>query len=322
MSPFYRFEFRPYRRKFKYPLRTFHGTWMVREGIVIRSIDPDCNIGWGEIAPLPQFGSETFDRALQFCQQLPQEIDRGIVGSIPQDLPACQFAFASAIDATSVAYLKPDCMEFKHHYSYLLPTGEEVLFHLESIPDLPEITAWKWKIGVAPIERELNIFHHLILFLPPSIRLRLDANGGLSDSEAERWLSVCDRLDERVEFLEQPLPPEEFPKLLELSQKYRTPIALDESVGNLQKLQACYERGWRGIFTIKPSIAGFPERLLAFCRDRALDVVFSSVFETEVGKTSVLRLAEKLQLQRALGFGVDRWFEPEINWLEKLWEAP
>ena len=321
MNSLYQFEFRPYRRKFKYPLRTYHGTWTIREGIILRTIDRDCRIGWGEIAPLPQFGSETFDRALQFCQRLPQQIDLQVVASIPGNLPACQFAFASAVNATIFTYPHFKS-KFKHSYSYLLPTGEEALFDLESVPKSPEISCWKWKIGVAPIERELNVFHHLILLLPPSIRLRLDANGGLSDSEAERWLSVCDRLGGKVEFLEQPLQPEAFAKLLQLSQKYRTPIALDESVCSLQKLQACYERGWRGIFTIKPSIVGYPEQLLAFCHDRAIDVVFSSVFETEVGRAAVLRLAEKLQIRRALGFGIERWFEPEANWLEKLWEPP
>jgi O-succinylbenzoate synthase len=108
----------------------------------------------------------------------------------------------------------------------------------------------------------------------------------------------------------------------ELSYCYATAIALDESVATLAQLEACYQQGWRGIFVIKPSIAGSPKRLRQFCQANKIDAVFSSVFETVVGRQAVLRLASELaNNNRAVGFGVNHWFEQdEETWLEQLWK--
>jgi O-succinylbenzoate synthase len=92
----YRFEFRPYRRRFVRSLATSHGTWDIRDGIILRLTD-ETGIGWGEIAPISWFGSETIEQALLFCHQLPTEITEETIFSIPDELPACQFGFESAL---------------------------------------------------------------------------------------------------------------------------------------------------------------------------------------------------------------------------------
>jgi O-succinylbenzoate synthase len=102
----YRFEFRPYRRTFKQPLATSHGLWEVREGIILRLIDRTGRAGFGEIAPLKWFGSESSEQALEFCGQLPSEISTDDIFAVPSELPACQFGFESAWeDVTSYLQL-------------------------------------------------------------------------------------------------------------------------------------------------------------------------------------------------------------------------
>ena len=159
--------------------------------------------------------------------------------------------------------------------------------------------------------------------------LRLDANGGLNYSQAETWLKTCDNILEipdssvRVEFLEQPLPVPQFDEMLALSAVYKTAIALDESVANLDRIQECYNQGWRGIFVIKPAICGSPSQLRKFCQTHNIDAVFSSVFETQIGRQAALNLATELSLNsRALGFGTDDWFDDknQETWLKHLWQ--
>lgn len=58
---------------------------------------------------------------------------------------------------------------------------------------------------------------------------------------------------------------------------------------------------------MKPAILGYPQKLRQFCQAHALDTVFSSVFETEVGRSACLQLAHALS-SRAVGFGLDHWF--------------
>jgi hypothetical protein len=62
--------------------------------------------------------------------------------------------------------------------------------------------------------------------------------------------------------------------MLEMNTQYSTPIALDESVATLDQLEACYQRGWRGIFVIKVAIAGSPKRLRQLCQEHEIDMVF------------------------------------------------
>lgn len=311
----YRFECRPYRHPFKRPLQTNHGSWEVREGVIIRLTDATGKVGFGEIAPLPWFGSESLEEAWDFCTQLPAEITPETIFSIPVKLPACQFGFESALESLIASFQIPQL-----NYSGLLPAGETALSAWQSLWH-QGCRTFKWKIGVAPIQEELNLFQQLLPALPASAKLRLDANGALNWEQANQWLQSCDASGV-VEFLEQPLPAQQFEAIQTLSHQYSTRLALDESVATLTQMQACYQRGWRGIFVIKPAIAGFPSQLRKFCQEYKIDAVFSSVFETAIGRTFALQLAAELQTSRAVGFGVNHWFaKKDETGFEQLWNS-
>lgn len=312
MGDSYQFEFRPYQRQFRRSLTSSHGNWNVRQGIIIRLMNAG-KVSWGEIAPLPWFGSETWEQSLSFCQNLPSEITWDIIKAIPDDLPACQFGFESAICQESS--LDDEMIT----YSCLLPAGPESLQSWQGFWHRGYRT-FKWKIGAFAIAEELKIFAQLTKELPRETKLRLDANGGLTWEEACQWLDACE--GKAVEFMEQPLGVEKFAEMQQLSGQYATPIALDESVATLDRLESCYHRGWRSIFVIKAAIAGSPSRLRQFCQSHPIDIVFSSVMETAIGRNGALKLAAELQAGgRAVGFGVQQWFaEKDDNWLKELWE--
>lgn len=333
-----RFEFRPYARPFRTPLQTHHGKWATRRGLVLRLESPT-GLGWGEIAPIPEFGSEPFEQALRFCQTLPACLTATQISQIPETLPACQFGLESAWERVQTSQADLPSASIRLTSSLLLPTGREalespLLFRSAPAGQAVSQTAptFKWKIGVAPIERELALFEELVSLLPPGAKLRLDANGGLTWQQASLWLQVCDGYG--IEFLEQPLPPAQFAAIQKLSQRYATPIALDESVSQLAQLQACWEQGWRGIVVIKAPISGSPRRLQRLfqqglgCqrgldRQQRLDVVWSSVFETSIARRYIEQLAASLPpTDRAHGFGVDRWFSDGWERLapEQIWE--
>lgn len=323
----YQFQFEPYQRSFKTPLKTAYGIWETRSGIILSLTDEHGKIGWGEIAPLSWFGSETLEDAIAFCQQLPALISIETIFTIPDPLPACQFGFESAfMELNSNADVDLSQLQ----YSGLLPTGETALTAWETLFEQGYQTL-KWKIGVDSITEEINLFKQLIKritktletgflqetgFLSGSskIRLRLDANGSLTFEQAQRWLETCDVINAHhqfieIEFLEQPLPIEQLELMLELGDRYSTHLALDESVANLQQLNDCYQQGWSDIFVIKPAIFGSPKILKNFCHNYQIDPVFSSVFETNIGQKSALKLASELLLSdRAVGFGINHWF--------------
>ncbi|MEL6912736.1 MAG: o-succinylbenzoate synthase, partial [Cyanobacteria bacterium J06598_4] len=72
----FKFQFKPYHNYFKQPLRTSHGVWRVREGIIISLTNAKGVTSRGEIAPLPWFGSETLAQATEFCRQVGETIKR------------------------------------------------------------------------------------------------------------------------------------------------------------------------------------------------------------------------------------------------------
>jgi o-succinylbenzoate synthase len=312
---FYQFEFYPYCRQFRQPLQTNHGIWKIREGIIIRLIDETGKIHLGEIAPIPWFGSETVSQALDFCHELPSKITSNLIFSIPDNLPACQFGFESAIEVKNLANI--DGLS----HSILLPTGESALSILSENGSQKnqQTHTFKWKIGVSSVEGEISLLKNIVSALPPMAKLRLDANEGLSWETANQWLEICDRIPQ-IEFLEQPLGINQLAEMSALSQQYFTPIALDESVATLARIQDCYQQGWRGIFVIKPAIAGSPSKLRFFCKTHKIDTVFSSVFETKVGRRSALKLAAEIQIEpRAVGFGVGDWFtDDNKKWIESF----
>ncbi len=299
----YQFTYSVYQRKFRQPLHTSHGMWVDRVGIIISLVDRFGRCHWGEIAPIPWFGSESVEEAIEYCDRLGDSITTDGIYQIPDRLPACQFGFGSALAAFTSP---PLAIDPQLNISALLPTGALAIDAWQPLWT-KGYSCFKWKIGVAPVAEEMAIWAQLMTALPPTAKLRLDANGGLSYSAAVKWLAIC-QSEPRLEFIEQPLRVEAIDETIELSQNYSTAIGLDESVATFDRLQRVYQQGWRGIYVIKPGIGGFPWRLAEFIDRHQLDVVLSSVLETDIGRDGAFRLAGELGLKRAMGFGVSEWF--------------
>jgi O-succinylbenzoate synthase len=319
----YCYDYFIYCKPFVIPLQTSHGLWSERRGIIIQLRDQQGNVGKGEIAPLSWFGSETIEQATQFCSQLDTKFNPQIIDQIPNNLPCCQFAFESAlVNLEKVANNSPITnldynlnsnyqiylVNHPWNYSYLLPTGLAALPSIQT-KVAQQYNTFKQKIGIQSFEQERSLIKELISYLPTQGKLRLDANGGLNLETTKRWLEFAE-LEHKIELIEQPLPPEDFSTLLALSQQFKTAIALDESVANLTQLQSCYEQGWRGVYVLKAAIMGSPSRLAQWLQTHPIDALFSSVFETAIGRQNVLELAVKWgNPNRALGFGVNHWFQ-------------
>jgi o-succinylbenzoate synthase len=327
----YRVDVTPYARPFRQPLHTSHGIWAVREGAIVTLTDADGAIGQGEIATLEWFGTESLGEAIEFCAGLGGWITGEQIFGIPDRFPCCQFGFESALVDPPKSPLRRGTLNYPHVPPFLrgargdrdpdrrppiaalLPTGQPAIDSWQTHYDRGHRT-FKWKIGVSPITDEIQWFRQLHQQLPPDAQLRLDANAGLSLAAAKRWLDEFDRRP--IEYLEQPLPVDQFAAMQTLGETYATPIALDESIANLQSLKDCHDRGWAGIYVIKPAIVGSPRRLQDFLQCHALDVVFSSVFETEIGYEAGLRLAQNIGCDglrptgghRALGYGTNHWW--------------
>lgn len=293
-----RLSFRTYRRPFRAPLRAAHGPWTERTGLLVRATRADGRVGWGEVAPVPWFGTETLDEAAAILRALGEDPDEAALAAVPARCGCVRFALAAALGSPAAAAGSGERLPV----AALLPAGRAALDALPARLEQGHLSC-KWKVGVGRAEDEWVVLDDLLGHLPSHVRLRLDANGAWDRRTAERWLARC--AERPIEFVEQPAAPEEIDLLQGLAVDFPVTLALDESVATLASARAWQDRGWRGVFVLKPALAGPLEDFLAWAAATRPDLVVSSAVESAPTRALILRTVLAAGVtRRALGFGL------------------
>ncbi len=302
------------------PIRTAHEVWLEREGLILHVTDEAGQTGYGEVAPIPAFGTETVDEAEFVCRELGRLPTRDQIAELPASLGCLRRGVAAALAELDGADARHEVAEEEAGHderSYravaaLLPAGREAVAQLRVRLE-GGFRIFKWKVGTGDMASELGILDDLCAELPNGARLRLDANGAWDRRQAERWLDRC--AERPIEFVEQPcfvsarLDPTAARRsddtLLGLANDYPTPVALDESLVSDGDIDRWLAAGWPGWFVVKPSLIGDVGGALAKLGKANAVVVFSSALETAVGARAALRDAFAWRGEsKALGFGV------------------
>jgi len=297
----YLFQFRRYRLPFRTPVRTAHGPWGEREGVLVRLTDTTGGAGYGEAAPIPWFGTETVDEVEAACRELGEKADEARLAEVPG-------RFGCLRNALTVARKPADAWIPQHKHlgvAALLPAGRAALMPIAAKAEAG-FRVFKWKVGVEDVADELVLLDDVCAALPNGAKLRLDANGAWDRRQAERWLERC--ADRPVEFVEQPISAAArgaVDLLLGLAGDFPTPLALDESLTGEHDIERWLGAGWPGVFIVKPALLGDVAAALATLAKAKAAVVFSSALETAVGARAALQAALAWPGEpRALGFGV------------------
>ena len=305
----YLFSAKSYRRPLRAPLRTAHGLWAEREGLIVRLEDGNGRVGYGEVAPLPWFGTETLAEAAEVCRKFGATVEGEVLDAVPARFGCVRFALAQARMQSAKVVTST-----RLPVAGLLPAGREALAVLPAKLEAGYLSL-KWKVAVGAVDDELGIFDDLLAALPAYAKIRLDANGGWDRRQAAKWLERC--AERPVEFVEQPVKPDDEAALLGLAADYPVTLALDESVTDLSAARRWQGKGWSGVFVIKPALTGPLDELVAWAAETKADVVLSSAIETALGRAAILRAALTQPLTtRALGFGVGEIFG------DRRWDGP
>jgi o-succinylbenzoate synthase len=311
------FSFRRYRLALRHVVRTAHEAWTEREGLLLRVENDQGDVGFGEVAPIPAFGTETVAKAEEVCRTLGDRIDAGTMTQVAEDLGCVRSGLSAAFDDLARRARPEDTASADTAAAYravaaLLPAGPAALREVVAKSE-SGFRVFKWKVGVGDVGDELACLDDLCAALPSGAKLRLDANGAWDRRRAERWLERC--AERPIEFVEQPCfaPKTETEiarrradeLLLGLANEYPTPIALDESIVGAGDVERWLGIGWPGWFVVKPSLLGNATAALELLRTARAAVVFSSALETAVGARAALRIAFAWPGEaKALGFGV------------------
>lgn len=307
-------------------MRTAHGIWSVREGVIVRLTTEAGRTGLGEAAPMPWFGTESLDEIKETLATLGEWVTPEQLAAVPVRLGCLRFALAEALARVTEVSIKSaspnrgagEAVSLPAAVAYLsvaalLPAGRAALAAIAPKAELGFRT-FKWKVGVGDPADELALLDDVIAELPDGAKLRLDANGAWDARVAARWFNRA--ADCPVEFIEQPcFAPAKYgitevrrmeDLLRGLAVDYPTPLALDESLVGANDIERWLASGWQGVWVIKTALLGDPKPLLARLAAARADVVFSTALETAVGAQAILRhaFAWPLEKPRALGCGV------------------
>jgi L-Ala-D/L-Glu epimerase / N-acetyl-D-glutamate racemase len=170
--------------------------------------------------------------------------------------------------------------------------------------------ALKVKVG-ADFDTDMRVLE-AIRDSAPDVRLRIDANAGLSPRQAIALARQCEALGLAVECWEQPCAAEDLDAMAEVAAAVEAPVIADESVKTDADLASIIERRCAGGVNLKLAKMGglLPAyRMGMTAKSAGLKVMAGGMVETRLGMTAAAHLA------CALG-GVD-YVDLDTAWLLK-----
>ena len=299
------FAYKAYKRTFAGEYQTASHELSQRPGILLRLRDGDGKVGFGEIAPIESFGTESFLAALSVCSELQENFEYEKALERMNLFPCFRFALDSAhemlLHKNELGLLQkpwPVCglvtaIGDRNRYDKLFGQGYQSL---------------KIKIGKSDFAEECRMVEAIVGMSEGKIPIRMDANGTMDRARTTRWMEFASECP--VEFIEQPMAKGMEREMSAIARDFPVKLALDESVCFLDDLKRWSDFQWEGVYVVKPSIAGSRQALLDELEKLPEDsIVFSSSLESMVGASAALSLAiESGKQVRALGFGVEDLF--------------
>ena len=141
------------------------------------------------------------------------------------------------------------------------------------------------------------MFFEKIIKNHPNIKLRLDFNGSLNLNEAKKWINELSSFN--IDYIEQPLPKEQILELSELHSFSKIPIAVDESIVNLDSAYKIIENNCADIFIVKPMISGGfinSKKIVELATKNNIKSIITTTLETEIGFLANAHIASALNI--------------------------
>jgi O-succinylbenzoate synthase len=282
------FDFKVVRRRFKRPFLTGNGPVDAVDRILLRT-QSQRGTAYGEIAPWPGFPTESFSEALEVLRSAQGNLSHLTHAvAATAGLPCLQAALSSCRHWEGIRQLPVTlpcaglCDASTLNLNAKIDAGYSTLkLKIRPTTSVDEVTA------------VLKIF---------SGQLRLDANGSLDLATARIWTEFV-RQQPSIDFLEQPLPIGH----AGYASLGRNKIALDES------FLTPGGTTWEGPIVVKPMLVGDWDEFLKWKQHHAASLIYSSAFETAIGRQGALWLASHNSQNIPVGFDTLDLFENDAR---------
>ena len=301
----------PYSVSIVTPLNTSKGKYSHRDGLIIK-ITTDEFSGYGEAAPLPGFSKEGLKETAYAIESFHQAIIGNGEASI-EELLRIVSVYAegnpSAIFGIETAILNlASAMKNQNLSTYLsLDSLKSVVANGISGIHTPveNYSTIKVKVGFRNLWDEIENMKNLTAEYGNKISFRLDANGQLDLPKAIRLCKELERFN--IEYMEQPLPANQLEDLAELRFHTEIPIAVDESLTDINSAKLIIEEQAADVFVIKPMLTGRIkdcEIIINMARENNINPIITSTLETVVGTNTCIQIAAANQIESPCGFAL------------------
>jgi o-succinylbenzoate synthase len=327
---------RPYRLVLRTPLETAHERLTTRSGHLVSLEAEDGTVGWGDACPIAGFGMEPCARAADALARLAREWVGGELGDLDRAWdrldglapaePAARCAFSAAgLDllarSEGVALADRIARATGAQPRRALPVsclvvGEDATAIARSAAEgvARGFATFKLKVGVLPWRRDLARVAALRAAVGDAARIRVDANGSLSEPVART--ALADLRDLGVELVEQPVAHDDVHALARLRAGSGVPIAADEAVTTVEAAQRILEAGAADVLVLKPAALGGADRAIAVARAahaHGCAVLVTSLIDSAIGVAGAAHLAAALPGPRpADGLATGALFEADL----------
>jgi o-succinylbenzoate synthase len=318
----------PYSLKLKKPFETAKSKISERKGFII-SIKDSGNIkGVGDAAPLPDFGSESYDDAAKFLSNLKLNLKIDLANfkeslqtnlSPLDKLPALRHGFEQA-------FLNYVCSKTKVSLNELLNressrfVNVNCVIGFSSLNEIGTVTkeiigkgyeTLKVKVGREKFDDDLKAIEMVRENTGKDIKIRIDANGKWNFESAKNNLKKLEKFD--IEYCEQPVV--KSINYIRLRENTSIPLAADESIRSVQDAEDFITKKAAHVLILKPMMLGGiinTMKIVDIAKKNKIRTVITSSFESAIGRSFAILAASFLKDETAHGLGTAEFLEKDI----------
>ncbi len=324
-----KFQYSPYNLEFSRPFITARGVYTFRKGFIIILSDEKGRKAFGEAAPLPEFGSESYEATEAKLSTLKLNIKLDLADpakTLEQNLE--QFEKLPALKhGIEQALLKLICLQKNISINELLnresknevPVNAAIGYlspgdTLIKAAELVEkgYTTIKLKGGRDKFSEDLDRVRLLDTEFKDKIKIRIDINGKWDLKEAINNLKRLEHF--KIEYAEEPVSG--IDQMKELSEHTSIPIAPDETVRCLGDAVKFIDSKISRFIILKPMMMGgllTVLRIIDYAADKNIIPVITTSLDTAIGRAFAVFAASTVGHNYAHGLGTGIFFNEDIS---------
>ena len=284
-----------YAKIYQYQIPTVRNSFWQHEyknGLIVE-LQEDHKIGRGEVAPLDGFSYESFEQAkTQLLHLLTKWCDQQPI-SYRNLYPSVGFGFSTAIFDLDDFFLNIAYPQDEYIRVKLCKTDQN---NIDQIIDNPNLKIIKIKIDSNSLDVVAKVIQKICKDMP-KIKIRLDANRGLSYTEVEKFAKLIYKNLPNIEFFEEPVSSKK--ELTQLANKKLFNLAIDESLQQAVKkgkYQSIIKNPNNSVIIIKPTLIGdlfLIKEIIEYSKINNKKIIISSSFESSFTLYRLLTMSNK-----------------------------